>query len=112
MPPIAWTAAWAEPLTGGVFVANPGRTIPIKFEIFANGVEQSRGAARFAVETCAGASVLETRLEWDGGRWTAHLDTGRLGGSGCFVATVVHDGSAASSIRMELRGEPAPNRDG
>ena len=106
VPSVAWTASWGEPLSGGTFVGNPGRTIPIKVELFANGVEQTRGTARLTVASCAGGPTLHTvRLDWDGNRWTGHLDTSRLGGAGCFVATARLDGQNVAGVRLELRGD-------
>ena len=83
---VAWSVRWGEPVatTGAPFVANAGRTIPVKVEIFADGVEQSHGNATLEVMTCGGDAVGALDLGWDGGRWTAHLDTGRLAGPGCY----------------------------
>ena len=85
------------------FVANTGRTVPIKVEVFADGVEQTSGVVRLDVATCAGAAVADLPLAWDGGRWVGHLDTGRLGGPGCYVATVSVDGHAAGTVGLDLR---------
>jgi hypothetical protein len=106
--PTAWSAVWGEPVgsDGGVLVANRGRTIPVKVELFADGVEQRRGDARLEIETCAGIAALSTPLSWKGGRWTAHLDTGRIGGGTCFVVTARLDGHAAGSFQLGLRGDP------
>lgn len=104
--PVAWTAVWGEPVatTGSTFVANSGRTIPVKVELFADGVEQTRGDSRLAFATCAGAAAGSIALTWDGGRWTGHLDTSTLGGSGCYVATASLDGNTAGAFRIDLRG--------
>ena len=110
--PVAWSARWGEPVAtgGGPFVVNPGRTVPVKVELFADGIEQTRGDAWLTIETCAGSPALRVPLEWDGGRWTAHLDTDRLGGPGCYVATASLDGNAAGSFRLDLRGGATPAR--
>ena len=57
--PVSWTATWGEPVatTGGSFVANRGRTVPVKVEIFADGVEQTAGDAWLVVDTCAGSTA-------------------------------------------------------
>ncbi|MBA2719745.1 MAG: HYR domain-containing protein [Chloroflexi bacterium] len=110
VPPVVWSALWGEPVavSGGTFVANPGRTIPIKVEIFANGVEQTRGAGSLAIATCGGTAIGTLALEWDARRWNAHLASGRLAGPGCYVATALLDGHAAGSFRIELRGDATP----
>ncbi len=108
VPVVAWSARWGEPIgaNGSTFDANAGRTIPVKVELFADGVEQVAGQATLAVATCVGAPVLSIGLRFEGGRWTGHLDTGALGG-GCFTATARLDGAAVGSLRLELRGDAA-----
>ena len=109
VPTIAWSAIWGEPVAtvGSTFVANPGRTVPVKVELFANGVERTRGSADLTLATCAGKAAGTAALSWDGGRWAGHLDTGTLGGPGCYLATVSLDGVAAGSFRIDLRGVAA-----
>jgi hypothetical protein len=104
--PITWTAVWGEPVatSGDTFSANAGRSIPIKVETFANGVEQVAGQAVLTVTACGGADVMSLELVRDAGRWTGKLDTSRLPASGCYVATVRLDGNAAGSFRIDLRG--------
>ena len=104
--PVAWSATWGEPVAtdGRALVANRGRTVPVKVEIFADGVEQTEGDAWLDISTCGGTATLQTPLAWDGGRWTAHLDTGRLVGPGCYVATAVVDGQAVGAFGLDLRG--------
>ena len=104
--PVAWSAMWGEPVAtdGGALVANRGRTVPVKVEIFADGVEQTGGDVWLDIATCGGTGTLQTPLAWDGGRWTVHLDTGRLGGPGCYVATATIDGRAVGAFRLDLRG--------
>jgi hypothetical protein len=101
-----WTAIWGEPVgrDGATLVANAGRTIPMKVELFANGVRQTSGPATLVVTTCAGASVTTVPLDGDGGRWSGHLDTGLLGRTGCFVATATLRGNSAGTFRIDLRG--------
>ncbi len=104
--PTAWSATWGEPVgsDGALFVANRGRTVPVKVELFADGVERSAGEAWLDVAACGGAVALRVPLDWDGARWTGHLDTGPLTGA-CQVVTASIDGHVAGSFRMELRGE-------
>jgi HYR domain-containing protein len=108
---IVWSATWGEPVAtdGSTFVANAGRTLPVKVRIFADGVEQMSGSAALAITTCAGAPSASIPMTWGGGRWNGSLDTGTLGGPGCYVATASLDGHAAGSFRLDLRGsDPAP----
>ena len=110
VPAVTWSAIWGEPVAtvGSTFVANSGRTVPVKVELFANGVEQTRGSGLLTLTTCAGRAVGTVALSWEGGRWAARLDTGMLGGPGCYLATVSLDGSVAGSFRVDLRGpDPA-----
>ena len=103
---VAWTAVWGKPVatTGSTFVANSGRTIPVKVELFADGVEQTHGVGLLTLTTCSGAAAESVALTWDGGPWTGHLDTSTLGGPGCYVATPSLDGNTAGAFRIDLRG--------
>lgn len=105
---VTWSAAWGEPVgsSGATFVANPGRNVPVKVQVFADGVEQRTGRATISVTTCEGASVGSMVMTWGGGRWNGSLDTGALGGPGCYVATASLDGNVAGSFRIDLRGDP------
>ena len=105
VPPVTWSATWGEPISSpdATFMANAGRTIPIKVEMFANGVEKSRGQAALSIVGCAGGETLAMPLSWDGGRWTGHIDTGMLGG-GCYRVTASLDANDAGSFRLDLRG--------
>ncbi|MEO5939612.1 MAG: HYR domain-containing protein [Candidatus Limnocylindrales bacterium] len=103
---VAWTTVWGEPVatSGATFAVRPGRTVPVKVEMLANGVEQTRGLGTLSIASCAGAAVMSMALTWDGGRWSGHLDTGALGGPGCFVTTAALDGNVAGSFRIDVRG--------
>ena len=107
--PVVWTAVWGEPVAtnGSTFVANPGRTVPVKVDLFANGVEQTRGVGLLTITTCSGNAAGSAPLTWDGGRWVGHLDTGSLAGPGCYLATASLDGSAAGAFRIDLKGADA-----
>jgi hypothetical protein len=109
VPPVTWTASWGEPVatSGSTFIANTGRTVPVKVRMFANGVEQTSGAATLSFATCAGAPAGSQAMSYAGGRWNASVDTGSRGGPGCYVATASLDGNAAGSFRIDLRGADA-----
>jgi hypothetical protein len=105
--PVTWSAAWGEPAGSpdNTLVANAGRTIPVKVEIFANGAQQTSGDATLSVAACGGdGSPLMLTLGLIGGRWMTHLDTSRLAGPGCYVVAAAFDGNPAGSFRLELRG--------
>lgn len=113
--PVEWSAAWGEPVggPGETLVANPGRTIPVKVEIFADGVEQTLGSGALTVVTCDGRPTAQLPLSWDGGRWVAHLDTSRLDGPGCYQVTAALDGHAIGSFGLDLRRDsPSADRAG
>jgi hypothetical protein len=104
--PVTWSAMWGEPVAtnGSTFVANSGRTVPVKVRIFANDAERTSGAATLAIATCAGAPSASLAMVYSGGRWNASVDTSSLGGPGCYVATASLDGNVAGSFRLDLRG--------
>jgi hypothetical protein len=104
--PVTWSAVWGEPVatSGDTFVANLGRAVPIKVEIFSNDVEQTSGHAVLTVTPCGGGDGLNVILGRENGRWTGKLDTSMLAGPGCYAATVSLDGQAAGSFQMDLRG--------
>jgi HYR domain len=103
---VTWTAVWGEPigLVDGAFVVNGSRSIPVKVELFANGVERTSGHGTLSVVGCDGGAAVEVALSWDGGRWTGKLDTSWLAGAGCYRVTASLDGNAAGSFRLDLRG--------
>jgi hypothetical protein len=105
VPAVSWTATWGEPVasSGDTFVANPGRSVPIKVEIFADGVEQGSGQATLTVTPCDGGPGLAIALGRDAGRWTGKLDTSLLTAQGCYTATASLDGHTAGGFRLELR---------
>lgn len=109
--PDDWSAVWARPVAadGATLVAHRGRTIPVKVELFADGVEQTSGRAWLEVATCDGTTVSGTPLTWRHGRWTAHLHTAWLR-PGCYVVTASLDGHAAGSFRLDIRGHACAAR--
>jgi hypothetical protein len=104
--PVTWSATWGEPVatSGDTFSANLGRSVPIKVEIFANGVEQTSGHAVLTVTPCGGGDGLSVNLDRENGRWTGKLDTSMLPGPGCYTGTLSLDSQAAGSFQMDLRG--------
>lgn len=105
-----WSAVWGEPVGSGddPFVVNGSRSIPIKVEIFANGVERTRGQAVLSIVGCGGGTPLEIALTFDNGRWNGKLDTSRLAELGCYRVTALLDGNPSGSFRLDLRGgDPA-----
>jgi hypothetical protein len=114
-PTVAWTALWGEPVAtdGSTFVANAGRTVPVKVRIFADGNEVTHGAATLTITTCAGSPAASLAMTWGGGRWNGAVDTGSLGGPGCYQVSAQLDGSRAGSFQLTLRGsEPAVTSSG
>jgi hypothetical protein len=106
-----WSAVWGEPVatTGDTFATNTSRTIPVKVEIFANGVEQSSGNAVLSIVGCGGGTPMTMPLSWDGNRWSGHLDASSLAGPGCYRVTVSLDGNVAGSFRLDIRGDATPS---
>lgn len=110
---VTYTIAWGEPIGGSPasLVANQGRTVPIKLEIFANGTEVQTGSVSLRVVACGGGDPLVVPLDWGSGRWNGHLDTSSLR-PGCYQATVVANGDDADSFALDLRGAEATKASG
>ncbi|HEX5822923.1 MAG TPA: HYR domain-containing protein, partial [Candidatus Limnocylindrales bacterium] len=102
---VTWTARWGEPLgsADNTINVNGNRSIPIKVEIFANGVEQTSGNAVVSVVGCDGGTPVQIVLDRDNGRWTGKLETSQLG-PGCYRVTVALDGNVAGMVNVSLRG--------
>jgi len=105
---VTWSAQWGAPIDGSpsALVTNTNRTVPIKVEIFANGVEQTAGSASLRIVACGGDTALVVPLTWSSGRWTAHLDMSLLQ-PGCYVVTATHGGNDAGSFALEVSGAEA-----
>ena len=60
MPVSAATAAWMEPVGSGTdtFVANPGRTIPVKVALSIDGEVRTSGSARSDRPPCGGGDAV------------------------------------------------------
>jgi hypothetical protein len=102
------TAIWGEPVAGAgtTFTANRGRNIPIKVELFVDGVARTNGDAELLLSPCATGSGIRLALVPGNGRWNVGLDTSALDGS-CYTVTATIDGLEAGSFRLELRGADA-----
>lgn len=102
------SGAWAEPVGQGssVFVANRGRTVPLKVLLTVDGQPRSTGDAIVTVAPCGGGPAVVRTLTFGGGRWDAGLDTSDLVGP-CHVVTASIGGLDATSFRLELRGAEA-----
>jgi hypothetical protein len=99
------SAIWGEPVAGNgtTFVANRGRNIPIKVELFLDGVAVTSGSPELIVSPCATGSGVRLALIQGNGRWNVGLDTSVLDGS-CYTITATIDGLEAGSFHLDLRG--------
>ncbi|HET9084578.1 MAG TPA: HYR domain-containing protein [Candidatus Limnocylindrales bacterium] len=102
--PSVASALWLEPVAGSTstFVANRGRTLPIKVQLFVNGSQASSGAAALQLTPCGGGTTSQLPLVWSGGRWTVSLDTSSLSES-CYTVTATIGDRVAGSFTLELR---------
>jgi hypothetical protein len=98
------TAVWLEPVasSASTFVANRGRTLPVKVQLFVNGSQASSGDARLQLTPCGGGTASELPLVWSGGRWSVSVDTSSLTDS-CTTVTATINGLVAGSFTLELR---------
>lgn len=106
--PVA-SATWHAPLpaVGGTFLANRGRTIPVKVVVRTDGVARMVGDVTLALEPCVGGPAATTLpLHFSGGRWNGLLDTSGLDAA-CYDARVEIDGLDAGGFRLALRGPEA-----
>lgn len=101
--------AWGEPVGAASTVfANRGRTLPLKASIALDGSPVGSTAvvqvALVRLEACDGVRV-ETRsgpvMTWDGGRWSANLDTSNLG-AGCWRVSAAVDGSSGGTFELRV----------
>lgn len=107
------SGTWAEPVGQGtsVFIANRGRTVPLKVALAVDGMLRSTGDAIVTVTPCGGGTAVVRALTFGGGRWDAALGTSDLVGA-CHVVTASIDGLDATSFRLELRGAEAAKLSG
>jgi hypothetical protein len=101
-------ATWLEPVagSGGTFVANRGRTIPVKVRLFVDGRERRTGDAGLTLTPCGGGTSRYVDLVWGGGRWNHALDTSRLAGS-CYEVRATIGDLVAGAFTLEVRGGEA-----
>ncbi len=105
--PHAASATWLEPVgSAAVLEANRGRNVPIKVQLFVDGVERRAGDASLTIGPCGAGDASVIELGYSGGRWNASLDTARLTGV-CYTVGVSIDGLAAGAFTLELRGTEA-----
>lgn len=101
------SAVWLEPVgAGGSIVANRGRSLPVKVQLFVDGVERSSGDADLNVTPCGGGTTRTVDLTYGGGRWNLTLETASLAGS-CYTVGASIDGLDAGSFRLDMRGSEA-----
>ena len=98
-------------MDGGTFVANHGRTIPVKVALSVGGTAATTGSAILTVTPCGGGSAVTQPLAYSGGRWNANFDTSRVG-PGCYTVTASIDGVDAGSFQLDLQGETAEKAKG
>ena len=107
-PEVDWSVSWGSPIGGSPvgLATNGSRTVPIKAQILADGVEQTSGTATLRIDRCSGGTALVVPLTFSSGRWNGHLDTSHLG-SGCYVAVAVLNGVEVGSFALDIRGGEA-----
>jgi hypothetical protein len=98
------SAVWLEPIAGtsSTFVANRGRTVPIKVQLFVNGTATTSGDAALHLTPCEGGTTSDLPLTWSGGRWNVSLDTSSLTAS-CYTVSAAIGDLVAGSFTLELR---------
>ncbi len=107
VPAVVAAVTWGEPIGGAdPFVANRGRTVPVKATITVGGVRATTGSATLRIVPCGGGTAVQLPLSQSAGRWEASIDTGVLPG-GCHVVTAWWEGVEAGAFRLELRGAEA-----
>ncbi len=100
-------ATWLEPVgSAGSLEANRGRNVPIKVQLFVDGIERQAGVARLSLVPCGGGDASVIGLLYSGGRWNASLDTARLPAA-CYTISAVIDELTAGAFTLELRGTEA-----
>ena len=92
---------------------NLGRVVPVKVQLWRNGVEveQPSAGALLQITECDSPSTVRTYdLAWQPSarRWTARLDTSGLS-DGCYQGSILVDGQAAGSFKLVVTGSsPTP----
>lgn len=111
LAPHAASVIWQEPVGADTqpFVANRGRTVPVKAVLSVDGEVRTSGDVVLTVTPCGGGDPMRSSMTFSGGRWNAALDTSVLGGA-CHRVTAWIDGLEAGSFELELRGSEALKR--
>ncbi|HET8786686.1 MAG TPA: HYR domain-containing protein [Candidatus Limnocylindrales bacterium] len=107
-PPDTASAIWLEPVagSGSTFVANRGRTIPVKVRLFVDDRERTTGAASLRLIVCGATTGADLPLIWSGGRWNVPLDTSSYAAP-CYTVAAWIDGLKAGSFTLQMRGDIA-----
>jgi hypothetical protein len=107
-----WTTLWDEPIGSGASItANAGRTVPVKVRLFVDGAEVTAGSPYLHATRCDGTgAALDVPLSWGSGngRWNGLLDTGLLGGTGCYLVSGVMGDLTVSSFTVDVVGSVTP----
>ncbi len=104
-PPHVAAVTWFEPIGADTttFMANRGRTIPVKADLWIDGARRTSGDAELRLVPCEGGAAMHLPLAFSGDRWGAKLDTSMLTGD-CYTVDAWIDGLDAGSFRLDLRG--------
>jgi hypothetical protein len=97
---------WLEPVagSGSTFVANRGRTIPVKVRLFVDDRERTTGDASLRLMACGATTGADRPLTWGGGRWNVSLDTSSYAAP-CYTVEAWIGGVKAGSFTLEMRGD-------
>ena len=103
------TCEWGEPISGGSLSANQGRTIPLKFRLFIDGVERDDAARPSCRSRRAAADHPRCRFRC---RSTAAAGTGHLDTSAAQPGLLRRDGDDRRHARRarSTSTSPAPIR--
>ena len=95
------SALFEQPVgNGGTFSVSGSRTIPIKVQLFRDGLEVVDGEAWVWVAPCGGSAVRVAQLERQTGRWMGHLDTGAP--AGCREVTIRAGGVTYGGFELRV----------
>jgi len=106
--------SWGRPLAEALpaLVGRVGRTVPLKLDVTADGVEQGPAAidaptlsvaplASCTVDAAAGTARDSGTFGWGDGTWQLNLKTGDLGG-GCWRLAAQVDGATFATAIVQL----------
>jgi hypothetical protein len=101
VPPVVVRVVFDAPIGPTDVVGGaPGRTVPVKVQLFRDGSLVTAGSVDLVLAPCAGGDLLgePLTLTLQGDRWIVGLDTNGL--TGCVRGTVRLDGLTAGSFDM------------